>query len=67
MGTAGTTTAIVDIEVSNDNSSWITMGTISLSGASDTDGFASTASWNYVRANVTALGAGADVTVIMGV
>ena len=66
MGVAGTPTATVDIEVSNDGVTWIVMGGISLSGVSDTDGFASTAAWKYTRSNVTALGAGADVTITMG-
>jgi len=62
-----TPAATVDIEVSNDKSQWIKMGTITLSGAEDTDGFASSASWKYVRANVTSIsGASADVTVTMG-
>ena len=69
MGTAGTTTATVDIEVSNDEVQWIVMGTITLNGVSDTDGYASSASWAFVRANVKALGTPGttEVTVTMGV
>ena len=62
---ASGTDTVVDIEVSNDNVQWIVMGTITLSGNNDTDGFASSASWKYTRANVTAWNAG-TVTVIMG-
>ena len=64
-----TPAANVDIEVSNDNSTWIVMGTISVSGNSDTDGFASSASWRYARANVTDINDGggtAAVTVTIG-
>ena len=62
-----TPAATVDIEVSNDKINWVGMGTITLSGAADTDGFASSASWKYVRPNVTAIsGTNAAVTVTMG-
>lgn len=69
-GTSGAFSATVDIEVSNDGTNWITMGTITLSGTAttaDDDGFASNAAWKSVRANVTAIsGTGANVTVTMG-
>ncbi len=68
--TAGAGTAVVAIEVSNDNANWITLGTITLTlGTSATsDGFAALAAWGFVRANVTTLtGTGASVTVTMGV
>lgn len=64
-----TPAATVAIEVSNDNLTWIVMGTISVSGNSDTDGFASNAGWKYVRSNVTAISDGGGtgtVTVTMG-
>lgn len=62
-----TPTATVLIEVSNDNKQWILMGTITLSGAEDTDGFAATASWKHSRARVSAIsGTDATVTVTMG-
>ena len=70
-GASGTITATVDIEVSNNETDWISMATISLSASApvaDSDGFASNASWAFVRANLTAItGTGARVTVVMGV
>lgn len=68
--TAGTGSAVVAIEVSNNNANWITLGTITLTlGTTPTsDGFAALAAWGFVRANVTTLtGTGASVTVTMGV
>jgi hypothetical protein len=64
---AGSTS--VDIEVSNDGVTYIVMGTISLtlSTTETTDGFASDATWRYVRANIKSIsGTGASVTVTMG-
>ena len=64
-----TPAATVAIEVSNDKLTWVVMGTISVSGSSDTDGFASNAGWNYIRSNVTAISDGGGtgtVTVTMG-
>lgn len=66
LGPAGTRTATVEIEVSNDAVGWISMGTITLTDLDDTDGFAANASWSFIRANVTALGAGASVTALLG-
>ena len=70
-GTSGTVTAAIDIEVSNDEKNWISMATISLSASApvaDSDGFASNASWAFVRANLMAItGTDARVTVVMGV
>ena len=69
-GTSGTVAATIDIEVSNDEKNWISMATISLSASApvaDSDGFASNASWAFVRANLTAItGTSARVTVVMG-
>lgn len=64
----GAVSATVAIEASNDNTNWLTMGTITLSGAtSDSDGFAASAKWDFLRANVTAIsGTDAAVTVTMG-
>lgn len=65
---AGLATATVVIEVSNNGVNWITLGTITLSAASvTTDGFASAAPWKYTRSNVTAIGAGTSLDIIMGV
>lgn len=62
---AAAATAI--IEVTNEdataagtNSNWITMGTITLSGAG-TDGFMTQASWRWVRARITAASAATSV------
>lgn len=66
---SGAGTAVVDIEVSNDNKHWITGGTISLTLATtvSTDGIALSSAWKYSRANLSTLtGTGASVTVIMG-
>ena len=64
----GTVSATVVIEGSNDNSNFLEIGTIVLSGtASDSDGFASNAPWAYVRARCSAIsGTGAQVVAIMG-
>lgn len=71
-GTSGAFSATITIEVSNDGVNAIDppMGTISLSGTATTVGscgFASNASWLYVRGNVTAIsGTGANATLVMG-
>lgn len=64
----GAVTATVVIQVSNDGTNYLTLGTITLSGTtSASDGFASDASWGYVRANVTAIsGTSAIVNTTMG-
>lgn len=62
---SSTGATVVDIEVSNDNAGWIVLGTITLSGANDTYGIASSASWKHARANVTTWTDG-TVTVTMG-
>lgn len=67
--TESTGAASVNIEVSNDGVTWLTLGTITLTlGTTATgDGFASTAPWAFVRANVASIsGTGASVTVTMG-
>lgn len=66
--TASTGAANVGIEVSNNNLTWQTAGTIGLTlGTTQTsDGFAIDAPWSYVRANVISIsGTGASVTVIV--
>lgn len=64
----GAVSATVLIEVSNSNTSFMTLGTITLSGTdSASDGFPSNANWEFTRASVTAIsGTGAQVTVDMG-
>jgi hypothetical protein len=67
--TAGTGSVTVTIEVSNDGSNWLTLGTISLTPTTSgvSDGFASVAPWANYRSNVTAIsGTGAKVSVFMG-
>lgn len=62
----GAVTATVVVEVSNDGTNFLTLGTITLSGTtSANDGFAVGfgCKWAYVRGNVTAItGTGAAVT-----
>ncbi len=68
--TAGAGTATVEIQVSNDGTNWLLLGTIplTLSTTPSTDGLAANAPWAFTRAKVTALtGTGANVTVILGV
>ena len=64
----GTVTATVAVEVSNDNTNFVTLGTITLSGTtSATDGFAFAAPWVYIRSNCTAIsGTNAALSVVMG-
>lgn len=70
-GTSGAFTAVIAVQVSNDNQNWITMATITLSGTAttaDNDGFSSDASWAFVRGNVTSIsGTGATATLTMAV
>lgn len=66
----GAVTGTVLIEVTNTPSvttSWITLGTITLSGTTTAqDGFSSAARWACVRARTTAItGTGAIITVTM--
>jgi hypothetical protein len=70
--TASTGAATIKIQGSNldDANSYVDLGTITLTlGTTLTaDGFATSAPWKYVRANVTAIsGTGASVNVLMGV
>lgn len=64
----GAVTATVIVEVSLDNSTWLTAGTITLSGTtSAADGFVMDAPWRYVRARISAIsGTGATVNCWMG-
>lgn len=64
----GAVSATVVIEGSNDGTNFLTLGTITLTGTtSASDGFASTAPWQYVRARLTAIsGTGAAVSAQMG-
>lgn len=67
--TNGAGAATIKVQVSNDNSNWIDLATITLTLSTTvaTDGFASSAAWAFVRGNVTAIsGTGAAVTLIMG-
>jgi len=64
----GAVSSTVVIEVSNDGTAWLTLGTLTLSGTtSATNGLALNAHWVYIRGNVTAIsGTSAVVNVIMG-
>jgi hypothetical protein len=65
---ASTGAATVVIQVSNDGTNYITLGTITLSltTSASSDGFAAANSWEYYRANLTAVsGTNATVTVTM--
>jgi P pilus assembly chaperone PapD len=65
----GAVTATVVVEVSNNGTNWITLGTLNLSGtnvASDGIAPSNSARWEFSRGNVTAIsGTGAAVTLLM--
>ena len=66
--TASTGAATIVIQVSNDGINYVTLATITLSltTSASSDGFACVNTWEYYRANVTAIsGTGASVTVYM--
>ena len=68
--TAGSGSATIKVQGSNDGTNFVDLGTITLTltTSTSTDGFVSNANWRYVRGNVTALsGTGAAVTLMMGV
>jgi len=67
---SGTGSTTVAVEVSNNNTDWLTHGTITLtlSTTKATAGIEMDAPWAYVRGNVTAIsGTGAAVSLFMGV
>lgn len=70
-GSSGAFAATVAIMVSLDNTSFVQLGTITLSGTAttaDNDGFAADAPWAFVRADVSGFsGTGGTCTVSMGV
>lgn len=52
----GTVSGSIAVEVSNDGTDWLNLGTIALSGPNRvTDGFASEAPWPHVRGTVSGL------------
>ena len=68
---SGTGTATINVEVSNDNVTWIIMGTITLTlgTVATSDGFVSQANWTYVRGKIPSAGisgTGASVNLYMG-
>jgi hypothetical protein len=68
LTTASAGAATILIQVSNDGVNYLTMGTITLTlgTATTSDGFAAANSYEYYRANVSAIsGTGAQVTVYM--
>lgn len=69
LTSAGAGASAILVQVSDDNSNWITLGTITLTlgTSATTDGFSSIASWKYVRGNVSSIsGTGATVYLWMG-
>lgn len=67
---SGAGSATIKIQVSNNGTNWLDLGTITLTlgTSAASDGFAAYAPWAYVRANITAIsGTGAAVTVTVGV
>lgn len=66
---ASTGSCIIKIQVSNDNATFIDMGTITLTlgTAVTADGIASMAPWKYARANQTSIsGTGAKCSLMVG-
>lgn len=66
--TSSTGAATVLIQVSDDGTNYLTLGTITLTlgTASTSDGFSVINDWNFYRANLTAItGTGANVSVYM--
>lgn len=63
---AGAGSAVIKVQVSNDRTNWIDIGTVTLtlSATTSTDGFASDAAWRYVRGNVDSI-SGTDATVTL--
>lgn len=63
----GTGASTIKIEVSNDGTNYVTLGTIglTLTTSDSSDGFACSVTWKYVRANVSALTANGSITVYM--
>ena len=60
-------TSLVKIWVSNDNVGWIWKATMSVTGASDSAGFALTEVWKWVKAECTVHGDDTNgITVTMG-
>jgi hypothetical protein len=71
LTTSGAGSATIKVQVSNDDdATWVDLGTITLTLSTTVsgDGLASSASWDHVRGNVTAIsGTGASVSLYMGV
>ncbi len=70
LTTNGAGAATIKVQVSNDGTNWIDLGSpiqLTLATTASSDGFSSTGAWAFVRGNVTALsGTGASVSLIMG-
>lgn len=65
---SGAGSATIIVQVSNDDTNWLTAGTITLtlSTTASSDGFVMDAPWAFVRGNVTAIsGTGAAATLLM--
>lgn len=50
--------ATVKVQATNDNKSWLTLGTITLTPSTLSDGFSSAVPWIFTRANITAISGG---------
>lgn len=62
-----TPAATVIVEGSNDGVNPITLGTITISGAEASDGFAVDAAWSFYRGRVSSItGSHANITLTMG-
>jgi hypothetical protein len=70
-GSSGAFSAVITVEVSNDNANWELLGTMTLAGTAttaDSTGLSSDAPWAFVRGNVTSIsGTGATATLLMAV
>lgn len=66
---AGAGAATILVQGSNDNSNWVTLGTITLTLATtvSNDGFVAFSPWPWIRGNVSAIsGTGASVNLTVG-
>ena len=65
---SSTGTGVVDIEVSNDGTNFIVLGTVTLAltTTASTDGFFIDNNWKYVRGNVKTLTTDGTLTLTMG-
>lgn len=68
-GASAVVTGVAAVQVSNDNSNWLALGTLTSTGSgSGSDGFASVAPWAFARVVISTLttGVAAVMNVLMG-